>query len=348
MKLQFRPTSPEDAPAVAAFLQRIFRIEANLPVIEPRHMHWKYWDERPGWEGSRGYVLTREGTIVAHAALTPLTCVSGARRWRMAHLIDWAADPKSAGSGVYLLWQMAGLVDAILATDGTEVARKVQSAFGFRAGGEVTRFARPLRPLRRLAAQNLSLRTGAQFTRSVWWWLRQPPRRRSRGWTAGRVAAGETIPEFVRWPSAPAESALLERSAAAIAYLLNCPATRMEFYPVAKGDRPYGYFLLAHAPGQTRIADFYADSEQREDWCALIELAVRQAKRNPAAAEVVSLGSDALTRDALLDCGFHARGSSAVHILPGKGVELPAAAIRVQMIDSDAAYLHANRSDYWS
>ena len=87
----------------------------------------------------------------------------------------------------------------------------------------------------------------------------------------------------------------------------------MELYSVAKEGVCRGYFLLAHAPGQTRIADFYVDSEGREDWRALVELAVLEAKRNRMAAEVVAMGSDSVTRQTLLDCGFHARGNRGLH-----------------------------------
>jgi len=101
-------------------------------------------------------------------------------------------------------------------------------------------------------------------------------------------------------------------------------------------------------PGQARIVDFYIDSEDREEWRILIQLAARQARQNPAVAEVVSLGSDPVTRQALIDCGFHARGNSALRLLPGEGVELPSGPIRFHMIDSDAAYWHENKYAYWA
>ena len=112
--------------------------------------------------------------------------------------------------------------------------------------------------------------------------------------------------------------------------------------------RSRGYFLLANAPGQTRIVDSYVDSEDGEDWRALIQLAVSQAARNVDAAEVVSLGSDPTTCQALLDCGFHDRGKSALRLLSGKNVELGTGPIRFQMIDSDAAYWHQNENAYWA
>jgi hypothetical protein len=121
----------------------------------------------------------------------------------------------------------------------------------------------------------------------------------------------------------------------------------MEFYSVTKDGTRRGYFMLAHAPGQVRIVDFYADSEDRESWRMIIQLAVAQAKRNRTAAEVAAVGSDPVTRQALADCGFHARQGSALRIYSATGAELPQGSFRFQMIDSDAAYLHENKNDYW-
>jgi hypothetical protein len=122
----------------------------------------------------------------------------------------------------------------------------------------------------------------------------------------------------------------------------------MELYLAEKDGSARGYFILAYAPGQARIVDFYVDSEDREEWRILIHLAALQARQNPAVAEVVSLGSDQVTRQALIDCGFHARGNSALRLLTGQGVELAAGPIRFHMIDSDAAYLHDSKYTYWA
>lgn len=346
---QFRNTSPQDAPAVAAFLQRIFDfdIEPRLPLIAPRHLHWKNWEERSDWAGSRGYVMTKKSAIVAHVTIVPLCCVGGQQRLRMIHPIDWAADPMSFGSGSILIAQVAELVDAVLAVGGSDMAQEVLKALDFKTCGEITKFARPLRPLRRLAGQKPSVRLAAQFARSLAWSL-EAPKPQTQGWTATRIAPEQLVSQSIPWPRAGRQTFIFERNPDTIAYFLRCPVTRMELYGVAKDRLCRGYFLLAQAPGQTRIVDFYVDSEDRDGWRALIELAVLEAKRNHMAAEVVAVGSDSVTRQALLDCGFHDRGSNPLRVLPGKGVQLPNGPIRFQMIDSDAAYLHANKNNYWA
>lgn len=348
MKSQFRATSPADAPAVAEFLQRVFDMGPGLPLTEPRHLYWKCWQECCGWPGSRGYMMTKEDEIVAHGTVVPLTYVSGDIRLRMAHLIDWAADPKSIGSGVTLMKRVAQMVDGVMAVGGSDMTQKVLPALGFKDWGEVTNFALPVRPLKRLKGQELSARTGAKFARSLMWWFQAPPVR-TKGWTATPIPPEQLASSIVRWPRAGQGIAIVERTAETAAHLLRCPAAPMEFWSVANdGSSIRGYFLLAHVPGQARIVDFYIDSEEQEDWRILVQLAVAQARRNPAVAEVVSTGSDRFTRQALLDCGFRARGTYPLRVLVGKGIQLPAASVRFQMIDSDAAYLHENKIAYWA
>ena len=52
MKAEFRSTSPQDAPAVAAFLQRIFGIAPNLPLIAPT-LALEVLGGTVDWPGSR-------------------------------------------------------------------------------------------------------------------------------------------------------------------------------------------------------------------------------------------------------------------------------------------------------
>lgn len=346
MKTQFRETSPQDMPAVAAFLQRIFDVSPGLPLTEARHLHWKCWEERPDWAGSRGFMLTREDQIVAHGTLVPLSYVSGGKRLRLMHLIDWAADPKAVGSGVTLLKNIGKMVDAVVVAGGSDMTQKVLPALGFKTCGQVTHFARPLHPLRRLAGQNPSVRLGAQFARNLLWWM-QAPTVGTEMWTARRIGPDQLASQPVRWPREVEGTGIFERSAGTIRYFLKCPVTPMEFYAVSRNGMERGYFLLAHAPGQVRIADFHVEGGA-SDWRALLALAVSEAARNRDAAEVVAVGSDAVTRQALADCGFHARGGTALRVLTGKGVEFPAGPMRFHMLDSDAAYLHENRKAYWA
>jgi hypothetical protein len=347
IELLFRATSPQDAAAVSVFLRRVFEMSPEHPVVEPHHLHWKCWEERADWPGSRGYILTGPDGIVAHGIVVPLSFGSGELRFKMVHLIDWAAESTSVGGGVDLLERLGHSVDAVLAVGGSDMAQKILPALGFKLHGHVQRFARPLRPLRRLAGQKPGWKLCAQFARSaVWAW--RAPSARAPGWEARRVVVEDLATSSIPWPKARRGTLFFERTPDVVGYYLRCPATPMELYEVAKEKSVRGYFMLAFAPAQARIVDLWTDSADRQDWRALVQLAVRQAARNRSVAEVVSLASDPVSSQAFLDCGFHARGSSPLRLLACNKRELPDMPIGIRMLDSDTAYLHDNTCDFWA
>lgn len=343
MKSEFRSTTPQDMDAVSSFLQRIFEIEADAPLIEPRQMQWKCWDGRADWPGSRGYAIANNQALVSHGVVVPLDYVNGERRLKMVHLIDWAADAQSVGSGVVLLKKIAQMADAMVVRGGTAMTRAILPRLGFKPWGEVTGFVLPLRPMRRVAGLKPGIRTAAQFGRSLLWSL-QAPAVKTLGWTSRPLKADEVDAMAIPWPRSRGGVGVFERSAESMRYFLRCPAAAMELHSVMHEGRERGYFLLSRVPGQTRLVDFYVDSEQREDWSAVVRLAVLHERKNGDAAELIARGSDVLTRQALLECGFHSRTQSTLQILMTRGVELPAAPVRFQMLDSDEAYLHDNRA----
>ena len=344
--LQFRATTPEDAGAVAAFLKRIFGIGAENSCVEPHHLHWKNWEERPDWPGSRGYILIRNEEIVAHATVVPLSSSSEEPGFKMAHLIDWAAEPKSVGSGATLLKRIVqSSADAILAFGGSEMTQKILPALGFKQCGQVAKYVRPLRPVRRLAAQKFTWRGGARVIRSVVWKL-QAPRVRLDGWEARRVEAVDLASTAIPWPVSGQGITRFGRTPEMIAYYLRCPAAPMEFYAVAKEGLVRGYFMLAFVPAQARIVDFWMDSGEREDWRALIELTGRQAARNTSIAEIVSLSSDPVSSHALLDAGFHEYGIEPLRLLAPHHKDLAGLTIGFRMLDADTAYLHQDAGEF--
>ena len=348
MKSEFRSTSPRDAGAISAFMQRVLAIGPEHPVIEPRHLHWKNWEDRPEWSGSRGYIITRENEIVAHGTVVPLGFEWEGKRWKVVYLIDWAADPKSVGSGVSMMQRVGYLADAVLAIGGSEMTQKILPTLGFQIRGEVTLYALPLRPLKRLARETkLDLRSGARFARSMLWWL-QTPSGRVDGWEAHRIDPDQLAQTAVPWPGRKPEIAFFDRSAEAMSYFLRCPAAAMEIYVVTKAGSIRGYFLLVFAVAQARIVDLWTDSADREDWRTLVQLAVRTAKQHSEMAEVVSMANDSLTCQGLLDCGFHTRGTAPFFLRPRAGSDFPAVPIRFQMIDGDEAYRNCGPNDFWA
>jgi len=345
MKYSFRETSPEDSPAVAEFLQGIFSSPPGAPLTEPGHLYWKSWADAPGWQGSRGYIFENAGRIVAHGTVMPLPCADSTERLlRIVHVIDWAGEPKAVGSGVNLMKRIFQMCDGILAVGGSQMTQKILPMVGFRTCAQMTRFALPLRPLQRIAGQKMSARTIAQFGRSVLWSM-QAPSMRVPGWSAERISPAGLAAFPSAWPRPTAGVTQFERSQASFEYLLGCPITPFELFAVSNSSGVCGYFLLAYTPGQVRIADLHIDSMQPDDWTSLVKLAVTQARRRQDAAEVMSIASDDLTRQALERCGFHSREDVTVRILC-RHTDFPLGAMRLRMIDNDAAYLHRGLREF--
>jgi hypothetical protein len=339
-----RPSTPADAPAIVELL-----LEAGLrPNREPRELHWKYWQERADWPGSRSFVLTKGGEILAHAAIIPGTLVQGARRVRIIHMIDWAARRTAPVAGVSLMKYVGRLTDVLLAVGGSMQTLQILPHIGFRPCGTVTGYVRALHPLRILRrGSNPSWRLPLRLARSAFWALTAPSDD-GKDWQARRLLRNETGRVACVLPTRMGDAGVLERSEELFAYILTCPIMPMELYALENNGDMRGYFLLALAPGQVRIADCWVDSEDPADWRALIQCAVGRAKQNRDAAELVIWASDPVLSRGLEECGFHPRKVHTVQLLTARDFTIPAATFRVQMLDSDAAFHHPGHAVLWA
>jgi hypothetical protein len=348
MNWTFRSTSPADLSVVSAFLQNVFRMPAEHPVVEPRMARWKYWDDWSDWPESRGYVIEQDGEILAHGAVVPLTC-----RWengaiKVVRVIDWGAKAKPVGGGVSLMKRIGRNVDAIMAVGGTEMTARLFPALGAKQFGMAHRYARPLRPFRRLAGENKTdWRVGARFARGLFWWLKAPSSVPA-AWTACRVTPDQLASACFPLPTPRPGMAVFERSIGSLDYYLRCPSVSFELYKVEKDNTTRGYFLLSVLQRQVRLVESWVDSEDPGAWRALHRLAVRQARQHPDAVEFVTLCSDSVTRQSLLECGFQYRGSLPIYLLDCSKQGLPGGELRVQMLEGDAAYLHDGSGGLWA
>jgi hypothetical protein len=345
----FRSTTVADEPAIRALLEEAHGFAPGHPMFEHRLLRWKYWEPREGWQGSRSYVLTRDDRIVAHVAVVPAICTWGKDRLKVLHVIDWAARAEAPGAGNILMRHLALIADAIVAYSGSSAALRLMPLLGFAESNTVvTAYARPIRPLLYLTGAAASRwRLTARCVRNSLWALSAPSGAR-QAWWARQVAAEEVAAASIPWPVPRNGTAVLERSSAVMSYWLHCPAVPMELYAVGEGCEAEGYFVLAFAPGQARLADCWLDCDAPACWEALVHLAVQQASRRTGVAEVVAICSEPLLAAALQRCGFHARGSRPVLVRAASKSQVPAGAIRIQMLDDDAAYLHSGSRLFWA
>jgi hypothetical protein len=329
----FRPTTPADAAAIAALLT-----EAGLhPITRPGIEEWKYWQSGRGWPGPRSFTLAEGDALIAHGAIVPGVLAWGEERARIVQVVDWAARSGTAGAGVAIMKRIGQLADGMLAIGGTGQTRQILPHLGFRPAGEVTACVRTLRPLRILGDRRSGWRVLPRVARSMLWKL-SAPSGGAGNFTVRRLSL-ETLPQVLAaLPSPSADLAVFERSADTLRHALECPLVSMELHALERAGRVQGYFLLAIAGRQARLADCWMVTADPADWRALIQRAVQRAREHRGVAEVVAWGHDALLAR-LQECGFHARGTQPVLLMMRPGRQRPAATLRVQMLDTDAAYL---------
>jgi hypothetical protein len=344
MTRAIRPSTPADAEAIVALLA-----QAGLrPGIEPRQLHWRYWQPRADWPGPRSYVLTEGSELIAHGALVPGVWLCESRRIRAIHVIDWAARSSAVGAGAVLMKHIAQQADALFAVGGSAQTMKMLPNLGFRAAGEMRGYVRTLHPLRLVQGTGMGRLRGLYHAARGLARTLAAPGGPDNGWFARRLPAGNLAEVRAVLPGLRPGIALAERSTGLFAFALECPIVAMSLYLVERGGCARGYFLLASAPGQVRIADCWMDSEAPNDWRALLGHAVAEARRDAQAAEIVGWANDALTSSALEACGFRACHANTIQVRPVPGALLPTEPLRVQMLDSDAAYLHDGRREFWS
>jgi hypothetical protein len=344
MTRSVRPSTPADAPAIVA----LFADVGLQPNADLQHLQWKYWRPRADWPGPRSFVLTSGSELIAHGAIVPGAWRCGSQELSIIHMIDWAARRGQAGAGVALMKHIAQQAAALLAVGGSEETLRILPHIGFRRVGTVTGYVRPLHPWRMLrGAANPSWKVLPRFVRNVGWTLTAPSVADSE-WQARRLARDELSQIASVLPMSTQGAAVIGRSAPLFEYVLSCPIVPMALFAFERAGRIRGYFLLASAPGQVRIADCWVDSHERADWCAMILCAVAQAKRDPQAAEIVIWASDQLLAGALQACGFHARSELPIQMRRSVSTTIETLPLRVQMLDNDAAFFHEGRSEFWA
>jgi hypothetical protein len=344
MKRSIRPSTPGDAPAIAALFAEV----GLQPNTQAEDLQWKYWTPRSDWPAPRSYVLTRDDAVVAHAALIPGAILTAGQRLTTGHVIDWVARPGQAGAGVALMKHIGQQVDSLLAIGGSEDTLRILPHVGFRPAGTVTGYARPLFPLRILNGDvAVNLRLLPRVARNLAW-KAIAPRVDAGKWHARAILDEAGIARIAGcFPEVINGSALLERSPELLRYVLRCTIVRTALYAMEKAESVGGYFMLAFAPGQVRIIDCWMKSQDPSDWRAMINSAVAQASLDPEAAEVGLWAANALQHAVVQTCGFRARLRLPMQIRVSDGTAICTVGLNVQMLDNDAAYLHEGISTHW-
>jgi hypothetical protein len=342
MKSELRPTSADDLGAVCKFLQRAFNVESDAGFLGPAVMAWKYWDRRDDWSGPRAYVLEREGVIVAHAGLWPLTFEQDGVRG--VHMIDWASARESPGAGLALVQKLAGMFDFILAIGGTEMTRKALPAFGFVEYAKQWNGAVPIRPLRLMLTHlNRNWKLAARFVRNSLWALNKRP---AKGWKTEQIAPEAICPDLY-FQSAP-DAFFSQRAPAFFEYLLRCPAAQVRLYGIWNERGMQGHFAIALVRGQARVAGVWLREPNPAAWKVAFSLARQAALDIDGACELVVTGTEGPSEDAAIQAGLKIVRHSPVYLLNKKGKLKLRPNFQFQFSENDVLYLDMGDSAYWT
>lgn len=318
------------------------------PNVEPEALDWKYWAPREDWAGARSFVATRGAQILAHAAAVPGSCATVSQRVTVLHLIDWAARPNAAGVGVSLMKHVGRLADALIAVGGSEQTLQILPHIGFRPCGTVEGYVRVLHPLRYFGASSIaSWKIPAKLARRSVWRL-SSTMLAPVGWTVSRICADQMTNLAEALPRATTATSVFERSQGLFRYMLQCPIAPMEMFALKRQNEVRGYFLLAFAPGQARIADCWVATDELDAWHALMQYAALQAWGHRDVAELVAWSSDPAMTRVLLTSGFHRRNQQPILLRSTGAEEIIPERMRVQMLDNDAAYFHHGVAELWA
>ena len=344
MRTTFRPSVPADSADIIELLA-----EAGLqPNVEPQALNWKYWTQREDYSGARSFVATRGAHVLAHAGVVPGSFVRASGRFTVLHLIDWAARSNAAGVGVSLMKHVARLSDALLAVGGSEQTLRILPHIGFRPCGTAEVYVRVLHPLRMIGGSGaLSWKLPARLARRTLWRLSSPIVAPA-GWSVSRVAPDEMTILAEALPRAIAGTEVFERSEGLFRYMLHCPIVPMELYALKNQNEVRGYLMLAFAPGQARIADCWAATDEPAAWHALMQYAALQAWQHRDVAELVAWSSDAVMTRALVAGGFHRRDQQPISLRFAAEDQIISGCLRVQMLENDAAYMHQGFAELWA
>jgi hypothetical protein len=339
-RIAIRATAPHDAAALSDFLERRLPRGRAHSVPRGEHMRWKYWSHRPDWEGSRSFAATHDGDIVAHAAAWPVRVRVPGVVVPAAHLIDWASDPRYPGAGTWLLRWIGARVGMLIATGGSETTRRILPLLGFRRSGELGSYARPVRPLRQaLTTPERGWRLAPRLVRNTFW-RALPPLSVPSGWAIVPLAP-EDVPEEL-WCQPSSATAVTARDSGLYGYFVRSPSARHTLFGLEKRGQLLGYCCIAFAPHVARIADLWLRSASADDWCSGFRTAAAEAARGQQVYEVSAWASTGIGALALRRAGFRLRERTVLSVF-GDTEILRGRELHVQMLDSDASFLSADR-----
>ena len=335
MPLRLEATTPESIREIVSFLERVFGAQGS-PNFRADLLRWKYYERGPAWPGSRSYVLRKDGRIVAHACAWPIRLATPNGEVQAIQMLDWASDPNVAGAGVALSRQLEAFAPVLITCGGSEDTHKILPKIGFTPHEPIANYARVLRPLRQfLTRPSKGIRALGKLARNVTWSMSGIAA--NRGWSYERTDPDPEV--FSTWNARPPSGPTSRYEEPFAKFLLRCPAVRFEYFSLIKRGRRRGFFLLSRVNGQTRLADLRIVANGGEDLSRVYAVAIRAAKADSTACELIATAPAPQIALALEANGFRPRGATPVFVRDPKGLLGDTKRLRLSMLDDDSAFL---------
>lgn len=347
MAFEFVHLDASEQQDLIHFLLRSFGADPNLVSFRPEVMHWKYFADHPEWTRPRSFAIKKEGEIVAHGGVWPITLVTTQSTIKAIHLIDWAATRSAIGAGVQLLRRLAQDNEVLVTIGGSQDTRALLPKLGYKPCGELRRYARVVRPwLLFRTTPGKTWKAGINLVRNSSRALIRIPAV-PKGWQVTKVSAfaGAVDDAVLGQTTSPTAS---RRTAAGLDRLLSCPAGRFSGFLVRR-EQLQGYFLIAQIGRQARIVDMGLNSNDQEPWQGICALAAATAAQPPETCEIVAASSNEAIGNAWLRAGFSHRRTDQIFCYAARNkVVISGPPLDLTLADGDLCFLSDPRVPYLS
>jgi len=333
----FRAIGPSDLPALARFLVRVYKFEPSDLHADPRMLEWKYLYPRPDWEGSRSYVLEKDGEIIAHGGVFPVTfrLPTGDTVGSLT-ITDWAADPAIPGVGVMLYRKLMQMAPTSFDIGGAAATREMLPRIGFRNIGEAVTFAGWLRPWREFRRRP---GTGRSVLRLLHGWAHPAHIRSQPGAQWESVPVGEfddSLQPILSGAKRPWSFG--QRTVAALNYLLKCPHLEMQGFLLKRQSRLVGCFVLGRLSWEARLLDLVVDSEDVDDWKLACAAVTNQALLDREVCRIRVMSTVPILSQALAWNGYWCQYKEPIVMHDPMNVLNGAFPMSIQLFDDDSGY----------
>jgi len=332
-----RATELNDLPALARFLVRVFQFDPSDHHADTRLLEWKYLRPSPGREGSRSYLLEREGQIMAHCGVCPVTFqLTDGTSLNSVTMMDWAADSSFPGAGVRLFRKLMEMAPTSFIIGGAAATRLILPRIGFRPAGDAVSYAAWLRPWREFRTRPRTRRSTLRLLHG----LIYPARNRAQagtGWESAPVSQFDDslLPVLNgtkrAWTSC-------RRTPAELNHLLECPHVKMQGFLLRRQGQLIGYFIIGKVEWEARLLDLVVDSADANDWNLACAFVTQVAQSDQEVCRIRVQAAIPILSKALVWNGYWRQYKEPIVIHDRTNALERAFPVSFQLLDGDSGY----------